>query len=83
MSCCRLVETGTSLKHSRRVDGHVYRDVVRGCDLVTWMVDNQKATTRQDAVRQARTLLENHIIRHGQWSLDIGQLDRRWKQLIL
>ncbi|KAK2179254.1 hypothetical protein NP493_502g00034 [Ridgeia piscesae] len=61
---CRLVETGTSLKHSRRVDGHVYRDVVRGCDLVTWMVDNQKAATRQDAVRQARTLLENHIIRH-------------------
>lgn len=60
----RLVETGTCLKHSRRVDGHVCREMFRGCDLVTWMVDNQKAATRQEAVRHARTLLENHIIRH-------------------
>ena len=63
---CRLIETGTCLKHSRRVDGHLYRDVFRGSDLVTWMVDNEKAVTRHEAVRQARTLLENHIIKHGQ-----------------
>lgn len=64
--CKRLSEDGQGHKlvRSRVQDQQLYSHCFLGCEMINWMVQRQEAPSREDAVKELRTMLENGIMRH-------------------
>ena len=58
---------GRKLVRSRVQDQQLYSHCFLGCEMIDWMVQRQEAPSREDAVKELRTMLENGILRHGKY----------------
>ena len=50
------------------VEEQLYSHCFQGCMMVDWMVQRGEAPSREDAIKEIRTMLESNILRHGEIS---------------
>ena len=64
---CRLMGSmRPSFVCSQQEDGVLYHHAFQGGHLVAWMLNNQEATTRDEAVETLHFLLQKGVLRHGE-----------------
>ena len=59
-------ESCGDILRSQEEDGETYNNVFQGSQLVDWMIANGEATSRDEATRILRRLLQSDVIRHGE-----------------
>ena len=68
--CCRLMGSHRpSFVSSQREEGVLYHHAFQGSHLVAWMMNNQEAATREQAVKMLEKLLQGGVLRHGESSV--------------
>ena len=62
---CRLKADGSNLIQDRKYHFTTYKQCFLGKDFVDWLLTNNEATSRSDAVEIGKKLLDVGVFRHG------------------